>query len=65
MSVLSIVTAVVDAHSVLGAVVGAVAAVSSQKVYAFVQKQTALAKAAVTAEADKVKAAAAAEIKKV
>jgi hypothetical protein len=36
---MSILTSVVDAHAVFGAVAGAVACVSSQKVYAWVSKQ--------------------------
>jgi hypothetical protein len=36
---MSILTAIVDTHSVAGAVAGAVAAVCSSKVYAFVAKQ--------------------------
>jgi hypothetical protein len=61
MSIFSIVYAVIDAHSVLGAVAGSVVTVSSQKVSAWVSKQSASAKAAVLAETAK----AAAEIKKV
>jgi hypothetical protein len=58
MSILSIVKAVVDLHSVLGAVAGSVATVSSQKVYAFVTKQTASVKAAAAAEISKAQSAA-------
>ena len=41
--------ALLDAHTVVGAVIGSVVTVSSQKVYAFVLKQTTSAKAALEA----------------
>lgn len=65
MSIFSFVYAIVDAHSVVGAVAGAVATVSSQKVYAWVKKQAASAEADAVALAAKAKAAVAAEVKKV
>jgi hypothetical protein len=62
---MSILTAIVDIHSVLGVAVGAVATVSSQKVYAWVSKQSKSAVADAEALAAKAKAAATAEVKKV
>lgn len=53
MSVLSF---IFTAHSILGAVAGSVATVSSQKVFAYVSAKTAAAKAAVDAAAAKVAA---------
>ena len=58
MSIFSIIYAFVDVHSVAGAVAGAVAAVSSKKVYAFVTKQ----KASAVAAADPVIAKLAADV---
>jgi hypothetical protein len=53
----SVIFALFNLKSLAGAVAGAVATVSSQKVYAYVTKQTASAKAEVAAAAAKVTAA--------
>jgi hypothetical protein len=61
----SVIFAFFNFKTLAGAVAGAVATVSSQKVYAYVTKQTASAKAAVAAAEAKVSAAVATEVKKV
>lgn len=56
MSILSFVFGFVSVHNVIAAAAGAVATVSSQKVYAFVTKQTASAKVLIAQLEARVKA---------